>query len=102
MTNIDNTYNGYTNYETWAYKLYIDNDSYLYDYYRDLALQAYNENEKDKDKTILCIENALELDIEEDVPIEGIYADLLQAAIANINYYEIAECLYDSYIDNYN
>lgn len=100
MTNTNNnTYNGYTNYETYVYKLNIDNDSYLYDYYQNLTLQAYEENNQDEQETISCIENALKLDIEEDTPItKGVYADLLSAAIANINFYEIAECLFNNYI----
>lgn len=102
MTNTNTTHNGYTNYETWAYKLNIDNDSYLCDYYKDLTLQAYEENEQDKQETIWCIKNALEVNIEEDTPIiKGVYADLLNAAIKNINLYEIAEDLYNDYIDDY-
>ena len=32
----DEKYNGFTNRETWAVKLYIDNDQYFYSYYVDL------------------------------------------------------------------
>jgi len=42
MTN-DETYNGYSNRETWAFMLHLDNDQGLYEMSRDWAREAIAE-----------------------------------------------------------
>jgi hypothetical protein len=39
----DTTYNGWTNYETWAIALWIDNDRASYDYWRDIAIAYWQQ-----------------------------------------------------------
>ena len=36
-------YNGWTNYETWAVKLWIDNDEGTYTYWRERTRECWNE-----------------------------------------------------------
>ena len=91
------TYNGYANYETWVCKLWIDNDD---NYYKEVTLQAYEENEGNRNLTIDCIKNCIELELEENMPeVEGVYLDLLNSAIGNIDTWALAEILYNDYIE---
>lgn len=94
------TYNGYANYETWACKLYIDNDQYTQECYREMCLQAYEENDNNKNLTIDCIKNYLESELEENKPeTTGMYADLLNSAIGNIDTWEVAETLFNDFVE---
>jgi len=106
-TKEDKTYNGWTNYETWVTKLWMDNDSESYNYYQEIAKEIIDSSEKDN--TFSKLENAkltlmhrLKDEIEENNPIgdnANMYADLLNVAISEINFYEIASNIIDE-IDN--
>lgn len=99
----DKTYNGWTNYETWATKLWMDNDESSYNYYQKMAKEIIvNAIE---DKTFTKRENAkltfmhlLKDELEENNPLADnadMYTDLLNAAISEINFYEIASNIID-------
>jgi len=81
-------YNGWKNYETWAVKLWMDNEEDSYHYWRERA-------EETKDNYSLSEE--LKDWMEENFPIttNNIYSDLLSAAISEIDWYEISEALLD-------
>jgi thioredoxin-related protein len=81
---MEKTYNGWTNYETWLVKLWLDNDEGSCRYCEELAKQAKNAYD---------LSNQLKDMIEEDAPDLGanMYSDLLTAAISEVNWYEIAE-----------
>lgn len=100
----DNTYNGWTNYETWNWNLWIDNDPGWYDQTRKAAERCYREAEADSDYTGQTREQAatsaladhLERDCDDmqemfELPTSGPFADLLGSAISRINWHEIAE-----------
>ena len=104
----DDTYNGWSNYETWNWKLWLDNDQGAYEYWanRVQELNAIHfvpdyEWETESDIRIMELANELEddciaaLQIPEDsmelLPTAGPFADILNAGIGRINWREIAE-----------
>jgi len=83
-------YNGWTNYETWVAALWMQNDSGSCDYYAEIT------NEYD---SVYDLSKALQDEFEENNPLpeSGVYADLMTAAISEINFYEIAEHFWEDY-----
>lgn len=101
-------YNGWTNYETWAVKLWMDNDRGSYEYWKETAEACWAEAEdKSPNQFMTKAENARlllsdrlkdEHDSGSEHPVfaaaEGtVYADLLNAALSEVNWHEIAESL---------
>lgn len=79
-------YNGYTNYETWAVSLWIDNNQGLYNDVQELARENV-DSEYD-------LANAIKDFIEEFNPLAenaDMFSDLMQSALQNVNWQEIAE-----------
>ena len=90
---MDNKYNGWSNYETWNFKLWLDNDQDVHNY-------IINEIKKIKaigyDAEAFEIANFLRSYIEDNAPKleiskNGYYSDILNMALKDINTYEIAE-----------
>ncbi len=77
-------YNGWTNYETWNYKLWLDNNQATYDAVRTLA-------KKHNDAFDLSIE--LSKVAHDNAPLleASFYSDVLNASIREVNFFEIAE-----------
>lgn len=96
----DKTYNGWTNYETWNCALWMDNERGTYDYWREVAGAIYRDAAP-RDSFTKAEEASLQLmallkdEIEEAAPDLGasMFADLLSAAMSEINWYEIASHL---------
>ena len=106
----DNTYNGWTNYETWAVNLWMDNDQGSCGYWAEAAQDAWNEaddkhpnqfmNRHDNARSVLSKRLQDEHDSQSEHPVfaasDGtVYADLLNAALLEVNWCEIAESLLD-------
>ncbi len=104
----DTTYNGWTNYETWAVSLWLDNEEHTYHYYRDLTRRIYRaarpryDWETKKDRAISDLAEALKDDHEENRPDfpTSVYSDLLGAALSSVNWREIAEHYIDDLDDD--
>ena len=75
-------YNGWTNYATWNASLWMDTD-----YYLDAAKES---------ESIGALADYIKDDIEETMPdVTGMWSDLQQSAFDSINWFEIAEHIYD-------
>jgi len=97
MTTQTDTYNGWTNYETWGVALWLSNDEGTYNLVREMAGEA---RESDRATTgymgadaASVLADALEDMVKTNAPDMGasMYADLLGAALSEVNWYEIAQ-----------
>lgn len=103
-------YNGWTNYETWCVALWLDNDQGSYNYWLERAEEIYTDTSEDDAKeertSEACnslaeeIKSSLESQAEEILGRADLFADLLNSALSEANYYEIAEHYIESAIDN--
>lgn len=84
-------YNGWTNWETWNFKLWLDNseDSYMSVLFLTLEVKEAEEGVFTLSKELESLANDLR---EESVTFEtGFFADVCNSAIKKVNFYEIAE-----------
>jgi hypothetical protein len=105
-------YNGWTNYETWAVKLWMDNDEGSQNHWSEQAEQAIEhakvtpsanyrmtgvEPFTDDERAVLALEKQLDAEHQEMLPeLEGFAADLLNAAMSEVNWHEIAQSLVEA------
>ena len=93
----DKKYNGWTNYETWNLALWIGNEQGDSEYWNERAMEVYRDAEAERsftkaERAALNLADELKNQIEENQPVvTGFYADVLSAAISEVNWYEIAE-----------
>lgn len=81
------SYQGWKNYETWCVKLWIDNEEPSYRYWRERTQEAGRDGH-----TQLARE--LKSEFEDAAPqLDGMWADLLGAALSEVAWYEIAEAM---------
>lgn len=80
-------YNGSSNYETWVAALYMDSD-----HWAEVARELVeNDEDEDLDECQRQLADQMENEFEEFQPeLKGVYADLLSAAIQEIDWDEIA------------
>lgn len=92
----DKTYNGWTNYETWNVKLWMDNEEGTQDYWNQAAEEAlhyrHHDTPEEAANQLAC---RLKDEFQESMPDLGAscWADLLNAALSEVNWYEIAQSL---------
>ena len=101
-------YNGWTNRETWATMLHIDNDEYLQetamDYARTALEEHEGEEENDISEAIYCLEDTIQNWIEEDLltreniaESEGLWLMLTDiGSLYRVNWREIARSLIEN------
>jgi hypothetical protein len=122
-TESDKTYNGWTNYETWNVKLWMDNDQASCNGYAAMAQEAYDEagdglsayakfagreifTRKERAALLLSgklkteYEEASEQILEQSGQTASVWADLLGAALSEVNWKEIADSLLEDVSDN--
>lgn len=91
MTN-DN-YNGWTNRETWAVRLLIDNERESYLHWREVTQEVIRQEPEDAACGTLA--RRLEETFDDLAPQlkQGLFADLLSTAVARIDWHEIARSM---------
>ena len=103
MTN-EQKYNGWTNYETWNVKLWLDNDGTVENIFKDQAQTFYNEALEDnrRNRAIYILADSIKDFVEDENPLidqANMFADMLNAALRNVNWFEIAESIFDDYVE---
>jgi hypothetical protein len=103
---MESTYNGWRNYETWLTNLWLTNDEGTYEYWREQAREAWRHAEA---TDILTREQAargdlaarLKDEIEEYTPCPeaGLYSDLLNAALSEVDWHEVADAFLEDIAD---
>ena len=96
----DTKYNGWTNYETWNYALWLDNDEGSEGYWNERAEEAFANAEADKSFTraenaTFALKDELQAQCEEAaeewMPKQARpFSDAVNAYVSEINWYEIA------------
>jgi hypothetical protein len=111
----DTTYNGWTNYETWNCKLWIDSEQSTHEYWLEQArfqttaegYQAYKGrfggvfDERPDRLAVNALASQLEESFEADAELHygamaGFLVDMVNAALGRVNWVEIAENLIES------
>lgn len=93
----DTKYNGWTNYETWLVNLWMDNEQGSSEYWNECAQEAYDNADSDtsftrEERATLNLADTMKDEHEEAQPeVTGLWADMMNAALSEVNWYEIAE-----------
>ena len=87
-------YNGWTNYETWNFKLWADNDEPTYKKIKELVKDAVTIHGV---ATVSVLADDLKELAENEAPElkTSFYSDVINASIKEVNFEEIAERLLD-------
>jgi hypothetical protein len=99
MNATDKTYNGWTNYETWAVKLWMDNEEGTYNYWQDVTRDILRRSVArtyltEREAAAIELADLLKAEHEEAAPeVSGVFADLLSAALSEVDWHEIASSL---------
>ncbi len=97
--NNSKTYNGWSNYETWNVKLWIDNDQGIHTHFNDRAesllnLPSTSEYWTQQESAKFNLADEIKEYLEENNPLNdsaSMFTDLLNAAISEVDFREIAE-----------
>lgn len=109
------SYNGWSNYETWAVALWLDNEEGSYSYWHDQARSALDDETRDYDASdavemfdelranaVTALAAMLENEHNDAAPdLSGsVFADLLTAALSDVDWHEVAEHYIDEHAES--
>jgi hypothetical protein len=97
----ESRYNGWTNYETWNAKLWMDNDEGSYKDSRAMAREALEDAEQDEDEAAIKLSNTIKdwfLEAMPELPA-SFWSDILNAAFHEVDWREIADSLIEEVRD---
>lgn len=82
---MEQSYQGWSNYQTWCVSLWLNNDYSLYCQLQEIV-QRYDQSQADE------LAEAIKDFVEEIMPdLEGLSADLMGFSLGKVNWQEIAE-----------
>ena len=98
------TYNGWMNWETWAVNIWIENDEGTQGYWADRAqclLEQHLRNQREEgaaeEAAVFDLADEMQEQHEDALPeLTGFAADLLDAAMSEVNWREIARALVEA------
>jgi hypothetical protein len=94
------SYQGWANYETWAVALWLSNNEGDYRYWQEKTQEAYLDAQEDhlayntpSEEARMKLADCLKEEMAEAAPDLGasVWADLLSAALSEVDYFEIAD-----------
>lgn len=107
MASNDREYNGWTNYETWCFNLWMDNEEGGCRYWKENTEQACRDNvdgnKVDRDAAsyeLAAMSKEYAEQAIESADVHGFLADLLGAAVSEINFEEVARHWIDDNADD--
>jgi hypothetical protein len=102
------TYNGWANYETWVTKLWLDNDQGTSDYWNVRTDEIFQRSKADNiftksERARLDLSDVLKSELEESAPDlkASLWSDLLNAAMGEIDWREIANAYLEDNCSDY-
>ena len=105
----DKTYNGWSNHSTLCVNLWLSNEQWSDSWCCDAAREAVDDAKGNRDDAIHKMATRLQELVETPIDeggmmpkIEGIIADLLGSAMAEVNWREIAEYMIEEPLTAYN
>lgn len=100
-------YNGWTNYETWAVNLWMQNEESSYHFWKDVTFGVWNSAKATdiatrSEHARFELAEVLKEEHENQLPeLKGVFADLLNAAFSEVDWYEIADNLLREHGEEY-
>ena len=91
------TYNGWSNYQTWCVHLWMTNVEAVFNFHTHRAQELLKDNDGDQSAAIAAFADELKAGIEKYSPTAdeaNVYSDLMQYAMDTADYDEIAETFF--------